>query len=437
MKNTAWVYLSTSATNFLCLLLGMVSGIMSARLLGPQGRGELAIISYFPSLMGTFCCLAIPQALSFFISREPERAAEIAAAGLRLAIVLGILGALGFAVAAPYTLGESNRQLAWAVTIACLLGPTMVLNPFMAAIYQGMHRFNWINALQLVVAAGYVFFILGFWRTGFISPLFFFLATVILQIMANSIYAWRLGLTTLRTRVSWESYRACVIQGLRFFMPVLAATLFTMSDRAILIRTTTLAEIGYYSIAFSLTYPLVVAAGSFVQIGFVEMAGTGDAQASANLMVRRFHMAQALIAVAALVLLPLAYPAIRYGFGSKFLPALPAIYLMVAAMSFQALSRVLENNLRAKDLAWPGVVASLAALASVLVLGSLWTPQGGAAGFSLAFLCAQGMAFTILIFLVYRVMAISPAALWGLRPRILAGFGRSLWQFLFIREAYR
>ncbi len=435
MKNTAWVYLSTSAANLLVLLLGMVSGIMSARLLGPEGRGELAIISYFPTLMGTFCCLAVPQGLSFFISRGPERASEIAAAGLRIAILLGLCGALGFALAAPYTLAEDNRHLARAVTLACLVAPTMVLNPFMAAIFQGMHRFSWVNGMQIVVAGGYVFFILGFWWTNFISPLGFFFASIILQILTNSIYAWRLGLTALKSRVPWKTYRDCMLQGLKFFMPVLAVTLFAMSDRAILMHTTTLEEIGYYSIAFSLAYPLVVAAGSFVQIGFVEMAGAVDALASAGLMAKRFHMSQAVLAASALILLPLAYPVIRYGFGEKFLPALPATYVMVGAMSLQALNQVLDNNFRGRDLAWPGVAASLGALACVLILGSLWTPKGGAAGFGLAFLCAQGVGFTILVFLVHRVMSIPLGDLWGLRPRILAGFVRSLWQFLFLKES--
>jgi antigen flippase len=434
MKNTAWVYLSTSFTNLLCLFLGMVSGILSARLLGPQGRGELAIISYFPNLMGTFCCLAIPQALSFFISREPGRAAEIAAAGLRLATLLGLLGAVGFALAAPYSLTADNRHLARAVMLACLVAPTMVLYPFMSAIYQGMHSFSWVNGMQILVAGGYVLFILGFWWTNHVSALWFFLAAITLQILTIVLYAWRLGLKSLGSRVTWETYRACVVQGLKFFMPVVAMTLFIMSDRAILIRTTNLEEIGYYAIAFSLTYPLVVCAGSFVQIGFVEMAGTSNSLASASLMARRFHMAQAVVVGAMMILLPLAYPVIRYGFGSKFLPALPATYLMAVAMSFQALNRVLENNLRAKDLAWPGVLTSLGALPCVIILGILWTPEGGAAGFSLAYLCAQGVGSTILIFIVCRVMSVSLSDLWGLRPRILAGFARSLWQLIFIRE---
>ena len=57
----------------ICLLGGAVSGIVSARLLQPAGRGEMAVIQYFPSLIGAFFCLAIPSAVTLFISRCPER----------------------------------------------------------------------------------------------------------------------------------------------------------------------------------------------------------------------------------------------------------------------------------------------------------------------------------------------------------------------------
>jgi O-antigen/teichoic acid export membrane protein len=436
MKNTTWIYISTSASNLMVLFLGMISGIISARLLGPQGRGELAIISYFPTLMGSLCCLAIPQALSYYIPKDLEGSREMAAAGFRLALVLGIVGSLSFALAAPYTLTQDNRHLAWAVAVACLAAPALVVTPHMIGIYQGLHRFNWVNSLQLMVAIGYVLFILSFWWINHISALSFFLASLSLQVLSNVIFAWGLGLKSLRSRVSWKTYRAIVVQGLKFFLPVAALTLFAMSDRAILIRTTNLAEIGYYSIAFSLTYPLVICAGSFVQIGFVEMAGTRDKLESASLITRRFHMAQVVVVGAAMILLAIAYPVIRYGFGPKFLPALPATYIMAVGMSLGALNGVLENNLRAKNMAWPGVCTGLISMACVIILGALWTPKGGATGFSLAYLCAQATASTILIFIVCRSLSISLVNLWGLRPRILSEFGRIVWHFLFIKEAH-
>jgi O-antigen/teichoic acid export membrane protein len=437
MKNTTWIYLSTSATNLLCLLFGMISGILSARLLGPHGRGELAIIAYFPSLMGTFCCLAIPQAISFFIPRESERTKEIAAAGFRLALGLGLVGAIGFALAAPYTLTDNNRHLAWAVTVACLAAPALVVTPHMIGIYQGMYRFNWVNSMQLMVSVGYVLCIFWFWWLNHISALSFVLATLSLQILASLIFAWRLGLKSLLSPVPWKTYRPIVVQGLKFFMPVAAMTLFAMSDRAILIRTTSLEQIGYYSVAFSLTYPLVICASSFIQVGFVEMAGTLDMLGSASLMTRRFHMAQVVVVGASVMLLALADPVIRYGFGPKFLPALPATYLMACAMSLGALNAVLENNLRAKDMAWPGVCTGLIGMVFLIILGCLWTPKGGAAGFSLAFLCSEGVGSAILIFIVCRVLSISLRDLWGLRPRILSEFVRTFWHFCFVREAQR
>ncbi len=426
MENKVWIYFSTTATNLICLILGAASGIFAARLLGPEGRGELAVISYFPALMGSIFPLAIPQALTFFISRDRDRQAEFATAGFRISLVLGILGSGIFAIVSPRTLAENNRHLSWAIAVVCLAAPAMVVNPHLYAIQRGLERFNWVNAMLILTGMGYPFLLFVLWWFKIVSPLLVALSSLLLQMVISALHVWRLRSSIIRSSIGWQTYRESLIQGLKFFLPSIALTIFVISDRAILIRTTTLEEIGYYSVAFALTFPLTLVIEGFAQIGFVEVAGTEDGNTSLALATRRFQMAQAVVLPAALVMLPLVYPVIRFGFGKEFIPAVTGGYFLIPAMAMRGLVHTLDSSLRARDVAWPGALANLLALFCLIGLSAWLVPTGGVRGFSLSMLCAQGVALVLLILCVRLFLSIPLLDLWGLRLSIVMALLKNL-----------
>ena len=433
MENKAWIYFSTTATNLICLILGAASGILAARFLGPEGRGELAVISYFPALMGSIFPLAVPQALTFFISKDRNRQAEFATAGFKISVVLGILGSAIFALVSPRTLAENNRHLSWAVALVCLAAPAMVVNPHLYAIQRGMERFNWVNGMLILTAMGYLFLLLVLCWLNIVSPLLVALSSLLLQMIISALHVWRLGFSTIRCSIGRQTYTECLILGLKFFLPSLALTIFVISDRAILIRTATMEEIGYYSVAFSIAFPLSLVNEVFAQIGFVEIASEHYKGTSVALVVRRFQMAQMVAIVAALMVLPIINPAIRYGFGEEFLAAVPITQLMVAALSLRGLSRSLEFSLRAKNFWQPGIISGVLALVSLVGLSLMWVPAGGVKSFAFALLCAEIISLAILIFSAQRFLKANFYEFWGVRPKILIGLINSVISALKLR----
>src|SRR5712691_9333225 len=71
---------STLATNMALAALGVVTGVLSARLLHPAGEGELAAIQTWPFLLGTLAMLGLDSALIYFISRDPDRGRQLTSA---------------------------------------------------------------------------------------------------------------------------------------------------------------------------------------------------------------------------------------------------------------------------------------------------------------------------------------------------------------------
>ena len=163
MGSKAWIYLSATATNFICLLGGVASGIITARLLGPEARGELATILYYPGMLSTVFCLSVPQALAYFILKEPQLREKVVAAGVKLSLVLMLAGAASFALLGPLSLPPNFQHLAAQVALACLVGSPMVLNTHLAAIHRGLHRFDFVNLMMLVTSFSYLVVLLLLW----------------------------------------------------------------------------------------------------------------------------------------------------------------------------------------------------------------------------------------------------------------------------------
>ena len=137
-------------------------------------------------------------------------------------------------------------------------------------------------------------------------------------------------------------------------------------------------------------------------------------------------MAQAVVLVAALVMLSLVYPVIRFGFGEEFIPAVTAAYILIPAMALRGLAHTLDSVLRARNLTWPGAVANLLGLICVIGLAVWWVPTGGIRSFTLALLCAQILVLTVLVLSEDSLLGIPVSELWGLRPITLITLSKQL-----------
>ena len=110
-KHLIWSYVSTTGANAIRVGLGVVSGLIVARLFLPQERGRAAILLYFPTLMGALFSLGTPQAITALISKSDFERDKVLTAGFRLAILQSFLAVPLFMGIAPLTLTGDNRNL--------------------------------------------------------------------------------------------------------------------------------------------------------------------------------------------------------------------------------------------------------------------------------------------------------------------------------------
>lgn len=380
--------------------------------------------------MGALFSMGTPQAITALISKGAERPETFLSTGFRLGAAQAILAVPLFMLCAPLTLTGDNRHLAGQVVLSCAAGAFMILVPYFNAMAYGLQRYAWVNGVTIAGQGGYVAALIAFWLTGTLTAFHAALAAFASQLLQCLLHLIHIRPSWLNTAVPRAAYSQCLGLGLRFAMPSLAVVLLANADRAILIRTTTLEQIGYFAIAFAATMPITITTGAFTQIGFVEVASAGSPHESFSLLLRRFQMAQVVAAASFCLAAALIDPVIRYGFGKAYLAAIPAAYPLALTMSFRAMTRTLENNLRGLRFVLPGTVGAAINLAALVALSAYCVPRWGALGFCCASLASETIYLICLAVYLTSGQGVDFQSLWGIRPSIVRAMTRAFLELL-------
>jgi O-antigen/teichoic acid export membrane protein len=105
--------LTSSAMSIAAFSIGLVTGPVLARTLGPQGRGEIAAVVQPAWLLGWLLCFGLPLAAAYWLDDVPEGDLLATTASFGLAVGGVICLALWF-VAPVYLAGHSAATLLWA-----------------------------------------------------------------------------------------------------------------------------------------------------------------------------------------------------------------------------------------------------------------------------------------------------------------------------------
>ena len=82
------------AAKVMIIGINALTGIITARALRPEGRGELAAMVLWPVFLASALSLGVPSALTFQLRRNPEKQSQLMGAAILLAVLGGATAAL-------------------------------------------------------------------------------------------------------------------------------------------------------------------------------------------------------------------------------------------------------------------------------------------------------------------------------------------------------
>ncbi len=138
----------TLTTNIFLAAIVFISGILSARLLGSTGRGELAAIQTLPTILAWIAMLGVPDALVYYSASQPEKSGRMLTTSMLMGLIFCVpFSVLGFFLI-PIVLSaqseqviHSAQQYLWLLPIIATTG--MLVNPL-----RGRNDFSAWNLLR-------------------------------------------------------------------------------------------------------------------------------------------------------------------------------------------------------------------------------------------------------------------------------------------------
>lgn len=419
MRQTTWI--TTFGATAIIAALGILTSIVLARSLGPEGRGALLAIVFWSILLLSIFYLSLNEATTYHVARARADGKEgDCELECRSALTLHLLMAGGVTAISlpllPLALGaERASYLPLALSFAAVFTPLTILDLYFNAVRQGrgdVRNFNILRLCQpLVYAAGLIALIL-------------FQSLRIDTVLATTLFATGvsvlLGLYFEGARIPGWNFPAMLEllrTGLRIHGVNLLVCIAAEADKLIVLRWMDDASAGLYAVALGVS---MLGSGLVVQtlivLAYPKISTTADRGQQVALICRFTHAAMLLLLLingAAAAVAPWAIPLL---FGEAFAAAVPVAMILLLANTFRGVRQVMDRALRATLHTRLNMLSEGAGLISFIAAAPIGASMGGLVGIAWAMAAAQALAFAVMVAGTARLHALPILDLWGLKP---------------------
>jgi O-antigen/teichoic acid export membrane protein len=374
------------ATTGLIQAANIATGLIAARLLLPEGRGELAVIMLWPGLLAELGALGLYDALlyrSATAAAVPRRIfATMLWLGAALSIVLIGIGAIMLPIVMA-TDSQSLQNIAFAYMCAFL--PAYFAALYIGAMFQGhLDMITW-NIVRVMVPLGYLVAILAMWADGRAELGGFATAYVIGHVLCILI-----GLALLAKR-GWLGIvpdltlaRGLLTYGIKVHVGDIMGALRQRLDQALVALLLPNVDLGHYVVALTVANGPLILVFTIANVAFPKISQQTTHDGKLVVFGRYLRVCLGLSIAAAISLGIVSYWLVPLLFGEPFRPSVPIAWVLMLGMVPFAAKSMLGDALKAWDRSLAishaeivGLVTAVVALAILLptfgIIGAAWS----------------------------------------------------------------
>jgi len=146
----------TFSTSFIIQACGAITGVLTARLLGPIARGELATVILWPTILSNLGLMGCNWVLAREVAKDPAKESDWVAAGVAVGVGTAVVYFLSGYFVIPVLVPSGRRYLVPIARICLLLIPLDICNQLLLAVDQGRMRWRRYNLLRLFFTLFYM-----------------------------------------------------------------------------------------------------------------------------------------------------------------------------------------------------------------------------------------------------------------------------------------
>jgi len=361
----------TLATRLLRILAATVAAIVTARALGPEGRGIYVFVVTVALLVTQLGSLGLPSSNTYLVARDRSLLAPLASNSFFVALAVG---GLGGALTAFVLSGTSAGGLIW---LSTLLAPATMFFLLATNLLVGAGRIVAFNVVETVANLGVLALLLG--AAALALDVEWFLAATIAGWTAAAV----LVLTVLprsgrMPRFHGDLFRRGLSYALRAYVLTLLGFLVLRANVFLLERLSSTRELGYFSIAAQVADVLIVVPSSVALVLFPRLARDGRAGFGAT--IRAATVVGVLLVLACAIVAALAPWAIESVFTTEFSPSAEVLRWLLPGVVALGVATVLSQYLAALRFPASLFAVWISAFAVVVGLGIWLTERYDAVG---------------------------------------------------------
>ncbi|MDR3088416.1 MAG: lipopolysaccharide biosynthesis protein [Desulfobulbaceae bacterium] len=335
----------TLFTNGVIFGAGLLGGVLVARFFGPDERGLLAAVIYWPHFLAGLTSLGINEGLVVAVAREGF-SRQLVATACAISLVLALVVAALCVPAMPMLLGDSRLEyLRFTQMYMFILLPCSFLSNNLLAIDQGRMNFRQFNGQRLLQAAAYPAILSVLWLCDCLTIITGALAVLAGIVLITLQRLWHFR-RDMFARPELVATQGILSQSWRLHLVNMARSLGTELDKMMLVFFAGNAQLGYYVVALTAAAAMPsLLSQTFINIMFPAAARAGkDGDFTMVIRpLRRFALAMALASLLMSVALPWL---VRLVYGQEFGQAGYYAQILIFAFALNSLRQTLVSLLR-------------------------------------------------------------------------------------------
>jgi O-antigen/teichoic acid export membrane protein len=340
VKNTSGVM----ATKVALVIIKMAIGILTARILGPNGKGIFVLAIQMPGTLTVLSNLSIGEALIYNIGQKKISRNKILGNILLFTSGVSILTFGAYFYLLPYLSKNLLKNIDLSILkISSLLIPLIILDLLSLSTLKGFKKFKLYNGLTLL-SRGFILcslftalIILGTGIKGAVSAyvLVFFLNILVFIIIL-------FFLSERKISFSWKELKSLVVYGLGTHIAVVLSELEYRFDIFILNFFLSPVHVGIYSVGVTMAQLMWYISNSVNTVLFPEISSISRSKA-AQFIPQVCRNTFFICGILGLFLVTTGYFLIRLLYGIEFILAYSVFLILLPGLMMDAIFRILSS----------------------------------------------------------------------------------------------
>lgn len=357
---------------------------MAARLLGPDTRGQLAIVLLYPQLISNLGLLGLDRGLS--ISTGKELIKHNIWPILSLCIILSLCS---FSVFYPVAHGQIkdtnifNLSLIYSAYMPFFFAFMLIL-----ASFQGCGAFTEYNAGRVAYYVAYVSLLVAFWLCDYAELTAFVIANLAAIIIASFysviLYFKYYGKTSFDFHSPFSDIFILLKNSWMFILPILITVFASQVDLIIINMNMNEKILGLYVVYLAFSRLMGSISNAFNVHMFHE-----SIQKATNKISSKMIRTGTIYLIITIALMLIARPAVKIIYGTPYMEAIQSLYLVITASFFYFLSQIFSEFFRGKQIVRIDIIGGMVYTGILSIPFLVATPSKTLETFAFFLVCAE------------------------------------------------